>query len=213
MRYTEHLPNAPEDDRGLPDLSFAFYDRLVIFDNVTKTMTVVVLVSTETDGDLRRHLPTRDSATGRSDRPVGDASTRFGACTISSPAADLDLAYESNFTQQTFEDAVRKCVEYIRAGDIFQVVISQRLKIHVDSDPFDIYRTLRVINPSPFMFFLRTPDVTLVGSSPEIMCRVMQGRVTVRPLAGTRPRGQDRGRGSPFGCRIAGRTPRSAPNT
>jgi anthranilate synthase component I len=80
-------------------------------------------------------------------------------------------------------------VEYIRAGDIFQVVISQRLKLELGCDPFDVYRTLRVVNPSPFMFFLRTPDVTLVGSSPEIMCRVVDGVVTVRPLAGTRRRG------------------------
>jgi anthranilate synthase component 1 len=99
------------------------------------------------------------------------------------------IAYESNFRQADFEAAIRKCVEYIQAGDIFQVVISQRLKVHVDAPPFEIYRTLRVVNPSPFMFFLRTPSVTLVGSSPEIMVRVDDGVVTVRPLAGTRPRG------------------------
>jgi anthranilate synthase component 1 len=90
-----------------------------------------------------------------------------------------------------FEAAVRKCVEYIRAGDIFQVVISQRLEVEIHADPFEIYRALRVVNPSPFMFFLRTPEVTLVGSSPEIMCRVVDGKITLRPLAGTRPRGRD----------------------
>src|SRR6185312_15285347 len=79
--------------------------------------------------------------------------------------------------------------EYIKAGDIFQVVISQRLELDLRCDPFEVYRTLRVVNPSPFMFFLRTPEVTLVGSSPEIMCRVVNKQVTVRPLAGTRPRG------------------------
>src|SRR5205814_9669860 len=72
---------------------------------------------------------------------------------------------------------------------IFQVVISQRLALDLGCDPFEVYRTLRVVNPSPFMFFLRTPEVTLVGSSPEIMCRVVDKQVTVRPLAGTRPRG------------------------
>jgi anthranilate synthase component 1 len=82
-------------------------------------------------------------------------------------------------------------VEYIRAGDIFQVVISQRLQLEISCSPFEIYRSLRIVNPSPFMFFLRTPGVTLVGSSPEIMCRVMDGKVTVRPLAGTRRRGRD----------------------
>ncbi len=120
---------------------------------------------------------------------------------LSSPATDLapvdistggdsKIAYQSNFSQADFERAVEKCVEYIRAGDIFQVVISQRLELAVRSHPFEIYRTLRVVNPSPFMFYLRTPSVTLVGSSPEVMVRVVDGRVTVRPLAGTRRRGQ-----------------------
>ena len=101
------------------------------------------------------------------------------------------MKYESNFTQAGFESAVKKCVEYIRAGDIFQVVISQRLKLPLKAPPFEVYRTLRVVNPSPFMFFVRTPSCTLVGSSPEIMVRVVEGEVTVRPLAGTRRRGRD----------------------
>ena len=83
----------------------------------------------------------------------------------------------------------RDCIEYIKAGDIFQVVLSQRLELEISCDPFEIYRSLRVMNPSPFMFFLRTGETTLVGSSPEIMCRVVDNEMTVRPLAGTRPRG------------------------
>jgi anthranilate synthase component 1 len=189
VRYTERLPHAPPDDRGLPDLDFAFHDRLVVFDNVIKTMTVVVLVRVTADDDLRALY---QQATSRLDELVRQLGTPRPGLELLDLETDggWSLEYESNFSQAGFEDAVRKCVEYIRAGDIFQVVISQRLKIHVSADPFDIYRTLRVINPSPFMFFLRTPQVTLVGSSPEIMCRVMQGRVTVRPLAGTRPRGE-----------------------
>jgi anthranilate synthase component 1 len=81
-------------------------------------------------------------------------------------------------------------VEYIRAGDVFQVVIGQRMELPQTCDPFEVYRTLRMVNPSPFMFYLRTPAVTLVGSSPEIMCRVIKGVTTVRPLAGTRRRGR-----------------------
>ena len=88
-----------------------------------------------------------------------------------------------------FCKAVETCVEYIRAGDIFQVVPSQRLTVKTDVDPFEIYRSLRVVNPSPFMFFVRTPECVLVGCSPEIMCRVADRTVTVRPLAGTRKRG------------------------
>ncbi|MFC1597832.1 anthranilate synthase component I family protein, partial [Planctomycetota bacterium] len=101
----------------------------------------------------------------------------------------LALEYTSNFTQPDFEAAVKKCVEYIRAGDIFQVVFSQRLEVPIRAHPFEIYRTLRVVNPSPFMFYLRTPSTVLVGSSPEIMVRVVDGHITTRPLAGTRPRG------------------------
>jgi len=108
-----------------------------------------------------------------------------------STTGEVTLNYKSNFTQPQFEDAVRQCVEYIRAGDIFQVVISQRLAVPLTADPFELYRTLRVVNPSPFMFFLRTPKCTLVGSSPEIMVRVVDGKVTVRPLAGTRRRGRN----------------------
>jgi anthranilate synthase component 1 len=104
---------------------------------------------------------------------------------------------KSNFTQAAFEAAVVRCQEYIRAGDIFQVVISQRLERETQARPLDIYRALRVVNPSPFMFLLKTPSVNLVGSSPEIMVRVEDGTVTVRPLAGTRRRGateeEDRG--------------------
>jgi len=188
VRYVENLPNPPPDDRRLPDLSFGFYDRMVIFDNVNKTMVVVALA--------------RLAAGERPQSAYQDACRRVDELVeqLSSPASNLtpaDIAlggeptitYRSNFAQADYQRAVEKCVDYIRAGDIFQVVLSQRLELEVHSDPFEIYRTLRVVNPSPFMFFLRTPEVTLVGSSPEIMCRVVDGQVTVRPLAGTRRRG------------------------
>ena len=109
---------------------------------------------------------------------------------------DIDLTVEpeiasaSNFSQQEFEAAVELCREYIRAGDIFQVVIGQRLTHQSDAAPIDVYRALRMVNPSPFMFLLQSPDVHLVGSSPEIMVRVEDGETTIRPLAGTRPRGR-----------------------
>jgi anthranilate synthase component 1 len=97
--------------------------------------------------------------------------------------------YRSNFSRADFEAGVEKAKEYILAGDIFQVVFSQRFRTETTAAPFDVYRALRVINPSPFMFYLDTGDVTLIGASPEIMCRVENREMTVRPLAGTRPRG------------------------
>ncbi len=188
VRYVERLPNAPPDDRGLPDMSFAFYDRMVVFDNVSKTMYVVVMAHIEPGADVgevyQRTVARVDALVDQLAAP-GDALPPTDIATTGDPV----LPFRSNFARQDFQDAVRRCVEYIRAGDIFQVVISQRLELETHCDPFEIYRTLRVVNPSPFMFFLRTPHTTLVGSSPEVMCRVMDGVMTVRPLAGTRRRG------------------------
>jgi anthranilate synthase component 1 len=193
VRYVEHLPNAPQDDRKLADLSFAFYDHMVVFDNVQKTAIVVALakVGEQGAGSREKSKAAYESACKRVDRFVEMLASPKGNL----QPVDIDfggeakLSFKSNFTQAGYEDAVRKCVEYIRAGDIFQVVFSQRLEVPLAVDPFEVYRTLRVVNPSPFMFFLRTPECTLVGSSPEIMVRVVNGKVTVRPLAGTRRRG------------------------
>jgi anthranilate synthase component 1 len=190
VRYEEHLPNAPTDDRELPDMSFAFYDQLIVFDNVNKTIFVIAMARLDrTEGDVAAAY---SDATQRVDQLVEQLSEPSNML----PIVDVDskeettVPFRSNFEQPQFESAVRRCVEYIEAGDVFQVVISQRLEVEVESDPLEIYRSLRVVNPSPFMFFLRTPETTLVGSSPEIMCRVVDGTVTLRPLAGTRRRGE-----------------------
>jgi anthranilate synthase component 1 len=188
VRYIENLPDAPRDDRGLPDLSVAMYDHMVVFDHVTKTVTVVAMARLDLLSDV-------DAAYADACRRVDDLVERLSQPANDPGLDDIDLkgstkiSYRSNFTQDAFEGAVRQAVEYIRAGDIFQVVLSQRLELDLTAPPFEIYRTLRIVNPSPFMFYLRTPSVTLVGSSPEIMVRVVGGRVTVRPLAGTRRRG------------------------
>src|SRR5262249_25498398 len=105
-------------------------------------------------------------------------------------AGSVSLFFRSNFGPGQYEAAVEKCKEYIRAGDIFQVVLSQRFQAETKARPFDIYRTLRVVNPSPFMFYLKGGPLCLVGSSPEIMVRVEGDKVTIRPLAGTRKRGK-----------------------
>ena len=195
IRYVESLPNPPEDDRQLPDLSFAFYDHMVVFDNVQKTVIVVALAKVGGEGEASSEARDKiayDDACRRVDRFVAKLSTPTEtlAPVDIEVGGELTLKYQSNFTQPEFEAAVGKCVEYIRAGDIFQAVFSQRLQVPLADDPFEVYRTLRVVNPSPFMFFLRTPKCTLVGSSPEILVRVVDGKVTVRPLAGTRRRGR-----------------------
>jgi len=188
VRYVENLPNIPSDDRQLPDLDFGFYDQLVVFD-VNKTIMVVVLSHTTANCPAEdAYLQATqwiDRIVERLDRPLPQHSL-----------ADIPLTYtptlvpKSNFTKESYQAAVSRCRQYIEAGDIFQVVLSQRFEVECHSEPIEIFRTLRVINPSPFMFLLRTPECTLVGSSPEVMARVVDRIVTVRPLAGTRPRGK-----------------------
>ncbi|MFV2067694.1 MAG: chorismate-binding protein, partial [Pirellulales bacterium] len=161
IRYSEQLPDAPPDDRHLPDLSFAFYDRMVVFDHVNKTVMVVVMARLPSTDGRRSESTLRgayDEACKRIDALVEDlaaSSQPLDGADIDTTGA-VEIAYPSNFTQERFETAVRTCVDYIRAGDIFQVVISQRMTVPIVSDPFEIYRTLRVVNPSPFMFYLRT---------------------------------------------------------
>jgi anthranilate synthase component 1 len=188
VRYVEHLPNAPPDDRGLPDLCFAFYDRMVIFDHITKTIAAVAhahVDPADPDRSYRQACERVDRLVERLQQGVADLQL-----TDIMPVGQASLPFESNLTPEAFEAAVAKCKEYILAGDAFQVVLSQRLRTETRARPFDIYRTLRVVNPSPFLFYLRMGPQTLVGSSPEIMVRVEGDRMTIRPLAGTRPRGR-----------------------
>lgn len=188
VRYTERLPHPPKDDRQLPDMSFAFYDQMVIFDQIQKTIQVVVHADAR-HADLKVAYETAC-------RRVDELCRRLDQPTDTIHLADISLkgdpqiSFQSNFTREGYESAVEKCKEYIRAGDIFQVVLSQRLEVDTKSSSLDIYRALRVVNPSPFMFLVRSPAVTLIGSSPEIMVRVEEGRTTIRPLAGTRRRGK-----------------------
>jgi anthranilate synthase component 1 len=192
VRYVERLPNPPPDDRHLPDLCFAFYDRMVIFDHINKTIAAVAhahVLKERGRDELRRSYET---ACARVDRLVERLQQGVADLQLTDivPVGEVDRPYRSNFEPRAFEEAVAKCKEYIKAGDIFQVVLSQRLQTETRARPFDIYRTLRVVNPSPFLFYLKAGGVCLVGSSPEIMARVEGDRVTIRPLAGTRPRGK-----------------------
>jgi anthranilate synthase component 1 len=193
VRYVERLPHPPVDDRQLPDLCFALYDRMVIFDHINKTVAAVA----------HAHLPGSSVSEEEAARCYREACARVDRLVerLQQGVADLQLTdiaaagetwrpHRSNFAPGDFEGAVDKCKEYIKAGDIFQVVLSQRLTTETRARPFDIYRTLRVVNPSPFMFYLKAGPICLVGASPEIMARVEGDLLTIRPLAGTRPRGK-----------------------
>ena len=194
VRYAEPakltFDAAPHDDRNLPDLHFGLYRETAVFDHVDKTVHVTVWVQVdehEDAVDAWRHGVTA------LDRLVDRLQTHSvplppGAVDIDPAGRGVPLA-ESNLTQPQFEAAVERAKEYIRAGDIFQVVLSQRFKRTTAADPFEIYRALRVVNPSPYMIYLQAAGSILVASSPEILCRVRDGVVYNRPLAGTRRRG------------------------
>lgn len=187
IRYAENLPNAPEDDRKVPDMAFAFFNRMIIFDHIRKTILVVCHADANSE-DLQNEY---DRAAARVDelcQQLQEATSDIQPADVSI-GGEPTLEYQSNFEQKEFEQAVENCKEYIKAGDIFQVVISQRLKLETTSKPLSIYRALRVVNPSPFMFLLKTSGMHLVGASPEIMVRAEDGEITIRPLAGTRKRG------------------------
>jgi len=190
VRYTEHLPDAPRDDRGLPDLSFSFFDRMVLFDHIRKTILVVAQAHLGPDTDPR-------AAYALACARVDELVQRLAVPGPELALEDLDTegpvgrSPRSNFTREAYEQVVRHCQEYIKAGDIFQVVPSQRFQLQTSARPFNIYRVLRVVNPSPFLFYLTFDDFCLIGSSPEILVRVEEGVVTIRPLAGTRRRGRD----------------------
>ncbi len=189
VRYVEHLPNSPPDDRGLPDMAFAFHDRMVIFDHINKTLAAVAHAHVDPNdlaGSYRKACERVDRLVERLQQNVADIQlTDIEPINGQEPT----IEYESNFSQAEFESAVERCREYIKAGDAFQIVLSQRLQTQTRARPFDIFRTLRVVNPSPFMFYLRQGPLTLIGASPEIMVRVEGDLVTTRPLAGTRKRG------------------------
>lgn len=185
VRFVENLPNVPLDDRGLADVVLGIYRSMVVFDHITKTILVVGHAKVE--GDLKENY-------AAACRDVDALALRL-ADPISLPIQDVrplgevTKDYSSNFEPEAFEGAVEACKEFIRAGDIFQIVLSQRLKTKTTANPLSIYRALRVVNPSPFLFLVRSGNLSLIGSSPEIMVRVEEGLATIRPLAGTRKRG------------------------
>ena len=176
----------PADDRSLPDVCFGLYDKLIAFDNVDKTAKLIAhaLVEDDVDAAYDAGCAEVDALFEAADGyAVGRASEEIDLRDL--PALDVT----SNRDQADYEAAVARGVEYVLAGDIFQFVPSLRLRARSDARPFDVYRALRVVNPSPYMFYLKSPDCTLIGNSPEILCSVAGRTVTSRPLAGTRPRG------------------------
>ncbi len=186
VRYTERLPNRPPDDRDLPEMIWQFVGSLAAVDRFRQTITLVRNVFVDDDPAAQYEAAVAS---------LGVDARRLAAAAAYRPqaAAVLDVSppdqVASTMERGAFEEAVRHCKEAIRQGDAYQIVISQRLVVPFSGEPFEVYRALRIINPSPFLFFVRDPRVSIVGSSPELMTRVRDGIAYSRPIAGTRPRG------------------------
>ena len=192
VREVEHLPDVPTDDQGLPEAVLSIVGELAAFDHFRQRVTLIanayVFDPDASDDELDRHY---DDAVARLDQLALDGASPLAEPLMAPPdPADPLPEVTSNLGRGAYERAVDAAKEHIRAGDIFQVVLSQRFDLELDADPFDVYRVLRQINPSPYMYLVRHPEVTLVGSSPEPMVQLLDGQVISRPIAGTRYRGQ-----------------------
>jgi anthranilate synthase component 1 len=186
VRFVERLPDRNPDELGLPELCFVFPETVVVYDNVRHSAMIIRFVELAPGDDPRvrwREAAAALEATVRRLRePLAAEPVR--------PPVRAPMEVASSFSREGFHEVVKRAKEYIEAGDIFQVVLSQRLRIPLQVDPFTIYRHLRRINPSPYLFFLRCDGAILIGSSPEILARVEGSRVELRPIAGTRRRGE-----------------------
>lgn len=185
VRYFECIPETAEDELDVPEAAFMLPDTLIIFDHVKHQLIVLADAHNTGDPDVAYN-----DAIRRIDKIVVSLGNPLPNIPFSGQSSDVPL--KSNVEQSVYEDNVRKAKEYIKDGDAFQIVLSQRFSRETTASPLMIYRALRALNPSPYMFLLQfSEDFTLVGASPEMMVRFEDGIASNRPIAGTRPRGRD----------------------
>jgi anthranilate synthase component 1 len=187
VRFFEELPSHNRDTLNLPDALFVLTDTILIFDNVRHKIKIVSNAHLQEGENPDKAYKEAIRKIEEIERKLKKPVSWIPKTAQRTPKTKV----RSNFSKKEFERCVRKAKEYIRAGDIIQVVLSQRFKVDIDSDPFDIYRALRVINPSPYMFYLKYGDLKLVGSSPEVLVRNEEEITELRPIAGTRARGRN----------------------
>ena len=187
VRYFEELPHPKPDDVGMPDAAFTMPEQVIIYDNLAQTIKVVV----------NCYMPDDVSHADAYDQAIEQIEETERLIRVSIPSKprtkDLqqDVAMTSNMDRKRFENIVRRAKEYIEQGEAIQVVLSQRFHTDLNVEPFEIYRALRRVNPSPYMYYLQINDEIVIGASPEVLVRLENGRVALRPIAGTRPRGID----------------------
>ncbi len=186
IRYFEDIPDTCGDGLGMYDVYFVITDTILIFDNIRQTIKIVCNAHVQ-DGDNTRAV--YDDSLAKINNIIAKLRKPYTPPVSKPDRSETRLV--SNFEQAEFEKIVEKAKEYIKSGDIFQVVLSQRFEVNANVNPFDVYRSLRVVNPSPYMYYLKFDDDIIVGSSPEVLVRLEDDKVAVRPIAGTRKRGDN----------------------
>ncbi len=189
VRYFEPVPSTNPDDLGLPEFFFMFTDGLVVFDRLTHSMKVVCCVKIDPQGSESDVKAAYEAAQARIEEIIELLRRPVETGTVS-VSDDADVTVSSNTDKDRYLQMVADAKEHIFAGDIFQAVLSQRFEVPLSADPFDVYRVLRRVNPSPYMYYLRHGDLSIIGSSPEPLVTVEEGKVLTRPIAGTRRRGR-----------------------
>jgi len=193
LQYYEKLPAHRNDDLQMDDIKFMFCDQVIAFDHVKHSINIIANVHIPSDRNEEAIRTAYEETVQRLERAIRRLQSPIQVEGIPSYALPQDIelgTIRSNVTKEQFMANVEKAKEYIRAGDIFQVVLSQRFEMTTDVSPLHVYRVLRTMNPSPYMYVLKLRDEVIVGTSPELLVRVEGDRVATRPIAGTRPRGK-----------------------
>jgi len=186
IRYIEKIPNNCKNDLNLPDVRLLRPKTLVIYDNLKKEIFYIINIFN--DEKINNYQKKYDEIKKELSKILIQSSTKSLNSSVNHIAKNIKV--KSNTPKNKFIKMVNKAKDYIKLGDIFQVVLSQRFEAKLTKKPLDIYKKLRITNPSPFMFFFNFDDFQIIGASPEILVRLRDGKITVRPIAGTRPRGK-----------------------
>jgi anthranilate synthase component 1 len=191
VRFFERLPSKTDDVLNMPDMVFVLAKELVIFDHLHHKIKVISCVEIDAKDPDAAKIKKYNAAQKNIDALIKELTAPLSLPVKRSVSKPKAVKIKSNMTQKEFEEMVIKAKKEIKEGEIIQVVLSQRFEVDIRTDSFNIYRTLRAVNPSPYMFYLKFDDLHLVGSSPELLVRCENGLVETRPIAGTRPRGRD----------------------